>query len=955
MENLASSSNTTKHTLALRIIQEYPLVNYLLNDKFKLAKLIAIFILKSLQFSFINTSLISNSVTPCYHFLKNVKNFIIGNHGTENGIYRRYVLYIINCIKYILANFKSMKIFDMVMDIGMLRYSRPLKQCNSVSHYNTSINWGNCKSIKNFKNKSKGWKLDTWTNPKFQRNNFKINMPKKTNSQADIYPEQLCTYTVKLTNTKINLSLAPSILDKYINSLSRKRYSPEKLVKSVSLYHDLYQGTINFPRDCPIKQIIGDASRSKKLAMQRACLKSIIELHKLNALDNYLNPVYSQISSEISSELSEDINKESVITDFIDKSEPYIMGIPNLFKKEIILDENNEYFMNIIDLSYLNNIDCDIIPKLGFITSSPLSEDLNLNIYFQGKETQVSIKQVGNSFSMSVKKIKMGITFTKELLKHSLPSYFNIKSLMLKFLILPLNTYITSNYINWEAVYEFLKIALENDEEKFAVNAVIRDKLNCRSVNFVKSLLNNIDINSFIPYQETGITFRDYFDTKFKLDKKLNNVQIVLKVGKINRVENYLTPKSSVKDVHFSDESVEYSLSQFSKVICHNSQYYKTSQILTSVIYCVHHLALSSEVKQILNEPKIDIQQLSVAFTEKNAKMPYSNQKLSYLGETFLKFGSTLSVFINNPGILESELHLRRNYILQNSIILETEKKLELPTYLNKTPLLNENDSLQLILNDTRNKSYCSQIQYFKDKSLVQNAKAIIGACIMSKEVGKEELAFNVMTTIVYPMAHNWKNLINNYKSDIIETNIDHLSSNINYIESIISYTFNNKYLLIEALTHNSYSDKITACYERLEFLGDAILEYLVLFYLYKNYPNIDPRDLSELKSKCSSNSTLFEVCTQAGLDKYIFVSNIRKCGFFDSYEVLSIRKNQCKLKDTKIPSDIIESLTAAIFIDSHFNMDALGDFFDKLVVPIMNKLIHAHKSTFLLQKQEIL
>ncbi|KXN74819.1 ribonuclease III [Conidiobolus coronatus NRRL 28638] len=330
--------------------------------------------------------------------------------------------------------------------------------------------------------------------------------------------------------------------------------------------------------------------------------------------------------------------------------------------------------------------------------------------------------------------------------------------------------------------------------------------------------------------------------------------------------------------------------------------------------------------------------------------MPYTNQKLSHLGETFLKFGSSLSVFINNPGVLESELHLRRNYILQNSIILEIEKKLGLPTYLNKTPLLNENDSLHLILNNAGNISYYPSTQYFKDKSLIQNAKAIIGACIMSQEAGKEELAFNVMIAIAYPMTHNWKNLVNNYKSDIIETNTSHLSNNIKSIESIISYTFDNKYLLIEALTHNSYSDKITACYERLEFLGDAVLEYLVLLYLYKNYPNIDPRDLSELKSKCSSNSVLLEVCMQAGLDKFIFVSNIRKRGFIDSYETLRIRRNQSKLKDTKIPSDVIESLIAAVFIDSHFNIDALHQFFDKLVVPIINKLIHSHKSTFLLQ-----
>ncbi|KXN74818.1 hypothetical protein CONCODRAFT_67264 [Conidiobolus coronatus NRRL 28638] len=493
----ANTGYSTKHVLVLRIIQEYPLVNHLLSDKFKLTKLVVIFILKSLQFSFINTILISDPITPCYYLSKIVKSFKSGNHSIEDENCRRYIIDIINYTKYILTNFKTTEIFGMVMDIGMLRYSGAIKQFNSVNCYNMSINRGNCKSAKNYKNKSKGWKLDTWTNPKFQSDNFKTNMPTKANFQFDTYSEQLYTYTVKSTDTKINLSSAPSILDKYVNSLSRKRYSPDRLTKSISLHHDLYQGIISFPRDCPVKQIIGDASRSKKLAMQKACLKSIIELHKLNALDDYLNPIYSPSSSDISSELSEDLNKESIAPNFVDKSEQYGMRVPKLFNKEILLDENSVYFINIIDLSHLNNIDCDIIPKLGFITSTPLSEDLNIRLYFQGKEVQVSIKQVGASFSMSVKKLKMGITFTKELLKHSLPSYFDIESLVLKLLILPLNiSNIASTHINWEEVYDFLKIALENVEDKFAVNVVIRDKLNCRSVNVVKSLLKSIDINT---------------------------------------------------------------------------------------------------------------------------------------------------------------------------------------------------------------------------------------------------------------------------------------------------------------------------------------------------------------------------------------------------------------------------------------------------------------------------
>lgn len=48
-------------------------------------------------------------------------------------------------------------------------------------------------------------------------------------------------------------------------------------------------------------------------------------------------------------------------------------------------------------------------------------------------------------------------------------------------------------------------------------------------------------------------------------------------------------------------------------------------------------------------------------------------------------------------------------------------------------------------------------------------------------------------------------------------------------MESILGYTFNNKQLLLEALTHRSFKDtyNLFGCYEKLEVLGDAILDYI--------------------------------------------------------------------------------------------------------------------------------
>ena len=62
---------------------------------------------------------------------------------------------------------------------------------------------------------------------------------------------------------------------------------------------------------------------------------------------------------------------------------------------------------------------------------------------------------------------------------------------------------------------------------------------------------------------------------------------------------------------------------------------------------------------------------------------------------------------------------------------------------------------------------------------------------------------------------------------------------NLEKLENSIGYTFKNKQLLENALTHTSYAyEKHIASNEKLEFLGDSILEFISSKYLYNNFPN---------------------------------------------------------------------------------------------------------------------
>ena len=81
-------------------------------------------------------------------------------------------------------------------------------------------------------------------------------------------------------------------------------------------------------------------------------------------------------------------------------------------------------------------------------------------------------------------------------------------------------------------------------------------------------------------------------------------------------------------------------------------------------------------------------------------------------------------------------------------------------------------------------------------------------------------------------------------------------------IEKIINYRFNDKELLVTAFTHSSYANEHRRAtdYERLEFLGDAVLGYIVGKRLFGFYPSAKEGELTKRRASMVSAETLSEI-----------------------------------------------------------------------------------------------
>jgi ribonuclease-3 len=120
-------------------------------------------------------------------------------------------------------------------------------------------------------------------------------------------------------------------------------------------------------------------------------------------------------------------------------------------------------------------------------------------------------------------------------------------------------------------------------------------------------------------------------------------------------------------------------------------------------------------------------------------------------------------------------------------------------------------------------------------------------------------------------------------------------------LEKRLGYVFRNKSLLISALTHASGAEHRLASNERLEFLGDAILGWVVCELLFRQYPDYLEGDLTRIKSIVVSRQTCAKISYALGMQEFLILGK----GMTTHPSIPS-----------SLLADVFESLVAAIYLD---------------------------------------
>ena len=136
------------------------------------------------------------------------------------------------------------------------------------------------------------------------------------------------------------------------------------------------------------------------------------------------------------------------------------------------------------------------------------------------------------------------------------------------------------------------------------------------------------------------------------------------------------------------------------------------------------------------------------------------------------------------------------------------------------------------------------------------------------------------------------------------------MNKKIEFLEKKIGLKFKNRNLLQNVFIHRSYLNEHRnyhlASNEKLEFLGDSVLSLITSIYLYKNYPELQEGDYTDIKSAIVCTDSLFQAAKNLSLGDFLYLSKGEdKSGGRSNINILA---------------DCYEALIAAVFLDFGFN-----------------------------------
>ncbi|KAI0889097.1 uncharacterized protein GGS22DRAFT_177710 [Annulohypoxylon maeteangense] len=367
-------------------------------------------------------------------------------------------------------------------------------------------------------------------------------------------------------------------------------------------------------------------------------------------------------------------------------------------------------------------------------------------------------------------------------------------------------------------------------------------------------------------------------------------------------------------------------------------------------------------------------------------------ERLEFLGDSFLKMSTTIALFSQIPDSNEFQYHVDRMLLICNKNLFNNALDLKLEESV-RSKGFNRRiwypDGLELLRGKQNNsilgrKGSGRGVHTLADKSIADVCEALIGACYLTTYgQGSFDLAIQAVTKFVNHPNHKMMVYEDYYKAYQIPEWQSAEATAVQrevarQIDEKLGYKFTYPRLLRSAFMHPSYGtiyERIPN-YQRLEFLGDSLLDMVCVDFLFHRYTGADPQWLTEHKMAMVSNQFLGCLCVSLGLQTHMlsmtgglqkeiaeYVAAITEARKKAEEEAESANLGRASYarnfwvevqRPPKALPDIVEAYIGALFVDSAYDYDQVQRFFDTHMRPyfedmhIYDTFANRHPVTFL-------
>ncbi|XP_061339730.1 endoribonuclease Dicer homolog 2-like isoform X2 [Gastrolobium bilobum] len=646
---------------------------------------------------------------------------------------------------------------------------------------------------------------------------------------------------------------------------------------------DKVSGTLYLPKSCPLQPIT--VQGDKKVLKNIACLEACKQLHKIGALTDNLVP--------------DIVVEEKEVEEFGD--EPYNEEQPSYIPFELVNSLTNNsnaiYYCYLMELkqnfSYHSSVQdiflavrSELDPEIGCMQFDMCFDRGSLSVNLRYKGTiSLSPDQVllCKRFQVTILRILVDNNMDKLATAVPVDKYCDLE---IDYLLLPARRQVVDwlcissvNPSNFTCDYHARNISTKNGP---VCTCVLKNALVCTPHNgnvYITTDIMNLHGNSLLELRHGELTTYKKYFEKKHGIQLQFEHQLLLKARHMFQVKNYCNGCRQANDREASNIFVE----------------------------------LPPELCYIIMSPLSDSTIYSFSF------IPSIMHRLeSLLGAFNLK-----------------KMHLDRS--MQNEI-QTTKGFIRNAPFNPKTWIIPGDKSGSFKLEELASKEtkiYVGEKRKLKQKIVADVVEALIGA-FLSTGGEKAALLFmdwigiKVIFNIIPTERHfnvNPKNLVN-----------------VSFLESLLKYSFRDGSLLVEALTHGSYMlPEVPRCYQRLEFLGDSVLDYLITVHLFYKYPGLTPGQLTDMRAASVNNDCYAWSAIKAGLHKHVLHASqeLHKhitvtLNHFEKFSLSSTFGWESEASFPKVLGDIIESLAGAIFVDSGYNKEVVWQSIKPLLEPLV-------------------